>query len=238
MKIFSEKNDVLTRLGAGDFFGEIGILNIDGANRRTADVRSVGYSELFSLSKEDVLEGCRDYPEAERKLYEYAQNRLGFEKAKKEAAEKMKNAFSTLTSIASCLTQNPITTASILPLTVAKISENNSPKENNDDGKNKEVTEQAPLYRNNRKTTAGDRIKYKMNSIFVYLFILYLRLKPKIPLINVQNSICDNQEKPFLYQCPASENLSLVPSSQTRSMDLMSNIQLLINDRLVKLFFL
>jgi CRP-like cAMP-binding protein len=159
--MFSEKNDVLTRLGAGDFFGEIGILNIDGANRRTADVRSVGYSELFSLSKEDVLEGCRDYPEAERKLYEYAQNRLGFEKAKKEAAEKMKNAFSTLTSIASCLTQNPITTASILPLTVAKISENNSPKENNDDGKNKEVTEQAPLYRNNRKTTAGDRTKYK-----------------------------------------------------------------------------
>jgi len=160
--LFSEKNDVLTRLGAGDFFGEIGILNIDGANRRTADVRSVGYSELFSLSKEDVLEGCRDYPEAERKLYEYAQNRLGFEKAKKEAADKMKNAFSTLTSIASCLTQNPITTASILPLTVAKISENNSPKENNDDEKNKEVTEQAaPLYRNNRKTTAGDRTKYK-----------------------------------------------------------------------------
>ena len=93
-------------MGAGDFFGEIGILNIDGANRRTADVRSVGYSELFSLSKEDVLEGCRDYPEAERKLYEYAQNRLGFEKAKKEAADKMKGAFSTLTSIASCLTQN------------------------------------------------------------------------------------------------------------------------------------
>jgi len=146
-------------LGTGDFFGEIGILNIDGANRRTADVRSVGYSELFSLSKEDVLEGCRDYPEAERKLYEYAQNRLGFEKAKKEAAEKMKTAFSTLTSIASCLTHNPITTASTLPLTVAKVSENNLPKENNDDEENEEITEQAPLCRNNRKTTAGDRTK-------------------------------------------------------------------------------
>lgn len=120
-EIYSEKNDVLTRLGAGDFFGEIGILNIDGANRRTADVRSVGYSELFSLSKEDVLEGCRDYPEAERKLYEYAQNRLGFEKAKREAAEKMKSAFTTLTSIASCLTHNPITTASVgTPGAIAK----------------------------------------------------------------------------------------------------------------------
>lgn len=36
---------------AGDFFGEIGILNLDGLNKRTADVRSVGYSELFSLSR-------------------------------------------------------------------------------------------------------------------------------------------------------------------------------------------
>ncbi|CAF5227578.1 unnamed protein product, partial [Rotaria magnacalcarata] len=65
LEVVNDQDDVLTRLVAGDFFGEIGILNIDGANRRTADVRSVGYSELFSLSKEDVLEGCRDYPEAE-----------------------------------------------------------------------------------------------------------------------------------------------------------------------------
>lgn len=120
----SEKNDVLTRLGAGDFFGEIGILNIDGANRRTADVRSVGYSELFSLSKEDVLEGCRDYPEAERKLYEYARHRLGYERAKNEAAEKMKSAFNTLTSIASCLTHNPINaTAIVNPRSVASVED-------------------------------------------------------------------------------------------------------------------
>lgn len=51
---------------SGDFFGEIGILNIEGAsNKRTADVRSVGYAELFSLSKEDVLTAVKDYPEAE-----------------------------------------------------------------------------------------------------------------------------------------------------------------------------
>ena len=111
IQIHSEKNDVLTCLGAGDFFGEIGILNIDGANRRTANVRSVGYSELFSLSKKDVLEGCRDYPEAERKLYEYAQTRLGFEKAKNEAIEKMKNSCATLTSMASCVAHSTVTTA-------------------------------------------------------------------------------------------------------------------------------
>ena len=34
-------------------------------SRRTADVRSVGYSELFSLSREDVLTAMKDYPEAQ-----------------------------------------------------------------------------------------------------------------------------------------------------------------------------
>lgn len=154
----SEKNDVLTRLGTGDFFGEIGILNIDGANRRTADVRSVGYSELFSLSKEDVLEGCRDYPEAERKLYEYAQNRLGYERAKKEAAEKMKTAFNTLTSIASCLTQNPITTTS----TADTVPEAKLNTDNDED--TEEINEQVPLNRIQKKTTAGDRTRYKTSA--------------------------------------------------------------------------
>ncbi len=158
-RIFSEKNDVLTCLGTGDFFGEIGILNIDGANRRTADVRSVGYSELFSLSKEDVLEGCRDYPEAERKLYEYAQHRLGYEKSKKEATEKMKSAFNTLTSIASCLTQNPITTASaaIVPKTGKKFE--NSLSIENEDDENDANEDEALVHHSNRKAITGDRIR-------------------------------------------------------------------------------
>jgi len=140
-------------LVAGDFFGEIGILNIDGANRRTADVRSVGYSELFSLSKEDVLEGCRDYPEAERKLYEYAQNRLGYEKAKEEASEKMKGAFSTLTSIASCLTQNPVTTISV-PSILTTIEETNEKDLiNNEQENDEDAVEQTPLCQYNRRVS-------------------------------------------------------------------------------------
>ena len=60
-------------------------------SRRTADVRSVGYSELFSLSREDVLAAMKDYPEAqvsfflpppklfeERRVYNRIQLRLGF----------------------------------------------------------------------------------------------------------------------------------------------------------------
>lgn len=33
--------------------------------RRTADVRSVGYAELFVLSREDVLAALKDHPDAE-----------------------------------------------------------------------------------------------------------------------------------------------------------------------------
>ncbi|KAF2364379.1 Ion transport domain [Trinorchestia longiramus] len=65
LEVISETGKVLTTMKAGDFFGEIGILNLDGLNKRTADVRSVGYSELFSLSREDVLTAMKDYPEAQ-----------------------------------------------------------------------------------------------------------------------------------------------------------------------------
>ncbi|CAG5134054.1 unnamed protein product, partial [Candidula unifasciata] len=77
VEIISETGIMLKRMGAGDFFGEIGILNLDGGiNRRTADVRSVGYLELFVLSREDVLEALKDHPEAEAVIRDYGQRRL------------------------------------------------------------------------------------------------------------------------------------------------------------------
>lgn len=45
-------------------------------DRRTADVRSVGYSELFSLSREDVLAAMKDYPEAQEILQTLGRKRL------------------------------------------------------------------------------------------------------------------------------------------------------------------
>ena len=75
--LIRESGDVLKELGTGDFFGEIGILNLSGGqNRRIADVRSVGYTECFMLLREDVLAATRDYPEAQEILSAYGKERL------------------------------------------------------------------------------------------------------------------------------------------------------------------
>lgn len=101
---------VLATLKAGSYFGEISILNMGTAgnvsgivvlfrgliatlrivagNRRTASVRSVGYSDLFVLSKKDMWDVLKEYPAARVRLEAIAVKRL--EKYKKAPLEKGK----------------------------------------------------------------------------------------------------------------------------------------------------
>ena len=70
---------VFATLGDGIVFGEISILNIAGnknGNRRTANIRSVGYTDLFVLSKDDLWDALKEYPEAEKVLMEKGKQML------------------------------------------------------------------------------------------------------------------------------------------------------------------
>ena len=64
-------------------------------NRRTANIRSVGYSDLFVLSKEDLWEALKEYPEANDILIEKGRqllrkdNLLDEDVAKKQDIQKM-----------------------------------------------------------------------------------------------------------------------------------------------------
>lgn len=62
------KESVICTLGPGGVFGEISVLGIPGLSRRTATVKSVGYSNLFMLNKTDLWETLRNYPETQNIL--------------------------------------------------------------------------------------------------------------------------------------------------------------------------
>lgn len=70
---------VFATLMDGTVFGEISVLNIAGnknGNRRTANIRSLGYSDLFVLSKEDLWQALEEYPDARRMLIEKGRQML------------------------------------------------------------------------------------------------------------------------------------------------------------------
>ncbi|CAF1092227.1 unnamed protein product [Didymodactylos carnosus] len=80
---------VFVTLDEGSVFGEIAILNIPGSkngNRRTANIRSVGYSDLFSLTKQDLWEVLAEYPSARDTLLEQGKALLRKDNLLDEAA--------------------------------------------------------------------------------------------------------------------------------------------------------
>lgn len=64
---------VYATLGAGAAFGEISILDIPGnknGNKRTANIRSFGFSDVFQLSKHDLWAALSEFPVAKKTLME------------------------------------------------------------------------------------------------------------------------------------------------------------------------
>lgn len=75
--VTDEGKSVVATLKAGSYFGEISVLNVGHAgNKRTASVRSVGYSDLFCLNKQDLWDVLKNYPNAESRIRARAEERL------------------------------------------------------------------------------------------------------------------------------------------------------------------
>lgn len=90
----ADEGTILATLGPGSYFGEISILNMGNVgNRRTASVRSIGYSDLFCLSKEDLWDVLNDYPSAKRKLEKVAFDRLSICRSSNHYNENCDGAF-------------------------------------------------------------------------------------------------------------------------------------------------
>ena len=86
LEVLPEEAGVVVRqLLHGEYFGEISVLNLaKSGRRRTAFVRSVGYSSLLCLSQVDLLEVLKDYPKTMQMLIEKGKIKLGQDNIEEE----------------------------------------------------------------------------------------------------------------------------------------------------------
>ncbi|KAI6175755.1 CGMP-gated cation channel alpha-1 [Aphelenchoides bicaudatus] len=75
LESISEHGLKISVLKEGSTFGELSLLRVANStrsNRRIRSLRSIGYSDIYQLKQEDLLEVLKDYPEARNKLIQRA----------------------------------------------------------------------------------------------------------------------------------------------------------------------
>ena len=83
-----EDGGILRTLVHGKSFGEISVLDLGhNKRRRTAFVRSVGYSVLLCLSEADLTEVLQDYPKTKERMIEKGRQWLGVDTTAQPEAE-------------------------------------------------------------------------------------------------------------------------------------------------------
>ena len=90
LEVLEEENSMAVKeLAHGEYFGEISVLNIGKSlRRRTAFVRSVGYSALLCLSQSDLLDVLKDYPKTMEMLIHKGKMKLGgYQEEEEEESE-------------------------------------------------------------------------------------------------------------------------------------------------------
>ncbi|XP_045887643.1 cyclic nucleotide gated channel subunit alpha 2a isoform X2 [Micropterus dolomieu] len=113
-QVFSPGDYICRKGDVGSCFGEISILNISGSkmgNRRTANIRSLGYSDLFCLSKQDLMEALQEFPHARAQLEQRGRDILRKEglleevnvSAGEELEEKVERLETSLDRLQTCL---------------------------------------------------------------------------------------------------------------------------------------
>ncbi|GAU93754.1 hypothetical protein RvY_05645 [Ramazzottius varieornatus] len=78
LQVVSDEGQIFATLGQGSVFGEISLLSIftSQQNRRTANIRSFSYAELFSLSSANFKEVLESFPIARKKMIAKSQEML------------------------------------------------------------------------------------------------------------------------------------------------------------------
>lgn len=89
IQVIGGDGTILVTLKEGSVFGEIAIMDVAGYTRRTADVRANGYTQLFALSKSDLWETLKNYPEYQIVLRKKVNKMLKKKNAALSAKEEM-----------------------------------------------------------------------------------------------------------------------------------------------------